>query len=248
MKALPGYRSIPVELIIWAIKNKRVKSLHVYLFLNIYFSGKLRLKDEIIDSIAASLGVKTRRTVNNYLNILLNLGWITQSKRSGLIFVVGFDNIRLKHKMKSVSAVGFMPLDLNKFRGFVGAVAITYDLNYQKKKLRKRNLADSNNVTKNESNKPGASSYFPICCKVLGLKLDLSPTTAQQYKAEAVNAGYIDSKENYEKTGIKALHYRNFTTTHPEEVTRIISKELVIQKAELMKSHMRFRSRKKIET
>jgi len=250
MKKLHGYIKIPVELCFYALTNRLFRPFQLYIYLACEYSGKVRIDLECKKEIANRLGLKTDRTISNNLKKLLGLRWITYSSRSGLYFIKGIDVIREEEGLKSVSAVEFLIKEIQYFRAFLGATIITFLINGQKKRERQSAERNKRYNKYNRSKKLTAqpSSYYSISCQIIADKLKMSPGTAQNLKLLAKNIGYVDIIENLTPTGWHVSNYPFYRKVNPKTRVRIKENQLFIQEADLVKSNMHFRSRKKIET
>lgn len=251
MGQFKGYINIPVEMCYYVLKNNKFRPFQIYIYLNCIYSGKVRITKQLKLSVGQKLGLKSIRVISNNLNILLKLKWITYSKISKIYFIKGVDLIRKEYGFHSVSAVEFHVSDIIKLKSFIAAVYISYLINGQKKQ-RRRCLAELKKgyPYKGSSNKPdnSLSTFYPVSCIVIARKLNMSPTTAQSLKLLAEKSGYIEIKRNFTSTKIHVKHYHYYKRIFDEEIIRIKDNKLYFQSADLVRTHIHFKSRKKIET
>jgi len=98
---------IPIELIKFVMSRKLGKAFQLFIFLKCYSSGKVHRDSFLFQSISAALGIKDKRTINTYINALLQLNWIGYNPASGYYFIRSFDFIRKVQQFKSRKAAIF---------------------------------------------------------------------------------------------------------------------------------------------
>jgi len=184
--------NIPVELCQWALANKHVRELQVFIWLKMNCSGKIKITPEVLHNITKELGLKSAKTVKSAISVLMDRKWITFSKRSGYYFIKGFESIRKKEGFKRKTAVEFSIRDIRRFKGFLVAAVISNLIAVQKKRewLSER----KNGRSKTEGHLP--SLFFPVANIVIAKIFKISLSTAWEWKKLAQKQRFIRVRRN----------------------------------------------------
>lgn len=240
-KVEPTYY-IPVDLCVFSLKNKLIRSFQLYILLKSTCSGKRIITQDDRKNFANELDLKTTRTINNHFKKLQSKNWIGYNPKSGYYFIRGFDRVKEIENLDYRSAAEFDPKEIKQFKAFIIGVVIGYLVNSQKKRGR-----FEPKKARQYRSKPGRpSSFFPISSKVLAKILKCSHVTALKYITLAKKAGYIRiKKNNLEPTGIHVKHYQGIKRTYPECNLRIKNDQIWFQKANKFASNIHFKTQKK---
>ena len=184
---------IPIEICQDALMNKTVRELQIFIWLKMYCSGKLRITSEVLRKIMADLGIKTDKTVWAGINSLLNKGWITFSRKSGYYFIKSFERIRESEGYTRRTGAEFNIKDIKSFKGFIVAAVIGQMISVQKKHRWITERKKRGSKTVNHS----PQLYFPIANAALAKILNVSVSTAYEWKKLADKHGFISIKKDF---------------------------------------------------
>lgn len=197
--------NIPVQLCQWALKNKKVRELQVFLWLKLHCSGKIRINQEVLQKLTCDLGLKSVKTVKSSLTSLMDKHWVTQSKRSGYYFIKGFESIRRMERFDRRTAVEFSLSDIKKVKGFLISVVITNLIGSQKR--RERAIEREKGHSKTLVRKPPI--FFPIATGALAKILGVSISTAWEYKKIARRQKFIRIRKSRAELKMDTHEFRN---------------------------------------
>jgi len=191
----PVYTTIPVSLCEYAVVNRKVNYLKLYVYLKYISSGHIRFDNRLYQVWATDLQVSTK-TVINGIEWLKKNKWITvNSKRSGLR-IISYSQLCKKLKLNNSKAVKYDENDFIKFRGFCCGAVITY---YMRRKIfsdRKSKWPGPQMDGSRMSHSRGPKGYYNLPVRYLSKCLGVSAATANKYKLAAIEARYIIIKRN----------------------------------------------------
>jgi len=129
MKTYKEHLNVPLHLCEFAIQNRFVKELRLYLYLKKECFGQIKLSSLKKEEIAIALSCGDR-TVRNHLNSLMARNWIGYNEKSKYYFIRGFEKVR---SIEGLAGRKGCWLEINtkdiwsdqrKFRAFVVATII----------------------------------------------------------------------------------------------------------------------------
>jgi hypothetical protein len=240
------YLFIPVEMCSWAIRNKFIRPFQLYIHLKGSCSGKRKISKDDFKRIATDLSLKSYKSVENNLKLLLKRNWIGYSNNSGYYFIRGFDVIRKTHNLRFRSAARFDTDEILKFKAFIAGAVIGHLVNIQRRKRRvtERKRSRSKQVI------PPSSEYFPVSCLSVAKILNISISTAHRLKNFARKANYIDLKKNLTPIPVNIKYLKQYKKANEEFAHKIIvrKRKPYIQEIDTALPKIYFKRRKKIET
>jgi hypothetical protein len=193
------YTTIPVALCEYAVVNRKVNYLKLYVYLKHISSGHIRFHSCLYEVWATDLKISAK-TVKKYIDWLIVNKWITVNSKRGSYRIISYKQLCKKLKLKNRKAVKYDENNFIKFRGFCCGAVITYYMRKKNFSDRKRKWPEPqmDGFSMSHSRDPKGFYNLPIryLCKCLGV----SVSTANKYKQAAVEAGYLIIKRN-----IKAL-------------------------------------------
>jgi len=241
---------IPIELCQWAITDRKIPMLKVYIFCLFTYSGKTKLSKEDYEIMAHSLDYKSVKQIKKHFKELLDRNWIGYNKKSEYYFIRGIDKIRELNTFYRTSSVVLKPSEIKHLREFCFSAVITNLITQQQKK---KNRKESQTETKNgatllkQVSKQSDNNFFPVSNSVLASILKITPSYAYLLKKRSMELNYIDVKKQFTPYkgelaySDKMLHRRYLPNL------RSINNNWVLQKPDLVKTSLLFRRRKKIE-
>jgi hypothetical protein len=233
---------VPVELCFYALRNKLLPSLKVFILLKMTSSGKCRLNSAQMKLFAEFCGYKSKRAFSNQLKVLLRLNWIGYNKFSGVYHVRSFGNVQSQYGLKSTTGVWIRIQDMQCFDAAIYGSVIGYLSKHQGKEQRIEPQYGGSRQIPCKS--PG---FYPVANWALAKILRVSTSTASQMKSRAEEEGCVTIKR---KRIIKpATHdvFKRLTADYPEQyLNPMIWKGRFYQRfPDLIKSEMKFGMRKK---
>ena len=241
-----GYINIPVELCEYAIRIEFYRPMQLYIYLKTSCGGKVKKRDMDLQSIGEAIGLTSERAVKNNLKILLEHNWLGYNKRSKIYFIRGFEKIGKFCGIQSTTAAEFDSREIGKLKAFMAAAKIGYLINCQKRNERVIELkcGGSNHVTRK------SSGFYPVANEALAKILGISISTAYELKQMAKNAGYIEIRKTFIKTGLQADHAAIMKECIPEHAKKIIVRDnaLLLQGKDMVRCKIHYTNRKKRET
>lgn len=246
-----NYLVIPVSLCYLVLRKRLSRPFQIYLWLKINTSGKLRVDKVKKESMMIDCKIKSKKTINKDLLILEDQNWIGHNKISGYYFIRGFDTLRYFYKQNSRVAVIFEFNYLTHIKEFLFAVVIGDLLKKQERKRWRTDL------------KRGRSKqllhlipyYHPISLDAISKVLNISKSTAHNYKDQTKRIGFINFNKDYICSGINIedktqlyFHLSHLRKYHPKIGNRMTIKEndMVIKMPDLISSNIIFKRRKKL--
>lgn len=187
MNAVHQYLKVPVELSAKVLSCKLIRPFQIYLKLNSMCSGKIKIDNAVKNYLLNELNLKSVKTVNANLKILLSLNWVGYNPKSQIYFIRGIDQLRKIEKCFSRAACEFRINDINKLKAFLVGSVISNLINRQKRI--KKTLERNNGRSKHGCS--GSPDDFPIANEALAKCLKVALSTAYEHKQIAVQHGYL---------------------------------------------------------
>ncbi len=187
-----GYTNIPATLCEYALVNRKVNQLKLYIFLKINSNGEVGFNDRCYNEWARAISVSSK-TIKNSLVWLIKNKWITVNSKRKTIKIISYRNLARKLNLKFKNGYLFEPTDYKYFKGMCCGVVITFYMNRKRYFNRQsgniKGFAKSKNCKKNDGFTPMPNNY-------LANSICVSLATAYRYKVEAENGGFIETKSN----------------------------------------------------
>lgn len=240
--------NIPTELCQWALQNRRVPLLKIYLYLQFNYSGKVRLGKGEFKDICQALGYKSAKQPTKHFMTLLELNWIGFNPKSGYHFIRGIDTIRSIEGFKRQTAIKMEHKDIFHLREFCFSVVLE-NLNNKQKQRKRSQTVIANRGSKNSNkitNQTGTSStlFKPISNDVISTLLGFTKSYSSTVKKKCVELGYIQVRHNFieYKASIKGLD----TKIARQYITnlRYINGKHYLQQPDLIKTSLNIKKRK----
>jgi len=186
------YTTIPVELCTYALRNRKVNHMLLYVYLKHISSGHLRYDTSLYKIWAVDLDL-SERTIRDCVKWLIRDKIITVNTKKSRIRVIGYKQLHKKLDFISFSAVRYEPDDFSGFYGFCCASVICYYL-HRKKFSDKKRRSESKMADSSKSRYSYPKGYYPFPIEYLAKCIDVSKSTANNYIRTAEAAGYITIK------------------------------------------------------
>jgi len=232
--------SIPIDVCKYVLRHRLVNQFRTYLMLKSMCDSKLKHDHE---RLSKELAISSK-TLSKHLKELIKLNWIGFDSKSKMLFIRGFDRIRLTYKFKSRTAIVCTKNDFKHLSAFLFGAAISNILRAKKRE-----------IWRIAATKPGVAFasirhpfYFEVANSYMAKVVDYSIEGSMKLKAKAEKAGYISTKENIEARSQDLLniiyHKKN---PYGNLIVRCRS-GIGFQRPDFISSNMKFSRRKKITT
>lgn len=177
------------------------KDLCFFLFLKLTFTeGKVKLDSKRMLIIEYMLQIKCRKTTLRYIQLLLELKFLTFNERTGYYIINSFDKIRKFHDWKVRLA---FPIDFstyNKIQAVTGAVIYGYLHKDFWRKVKRKISVQIKGCTYNFPSPTFNYKKQLAPVSVIGVSklFKISIATASRLKTAAHKEGFIKLKKNFE--------------------------------------------------
>lgn len=221
---------VPKAIAHYALSNKCVSELRLFVYLKMSCSGKLAIDGAYRRKACKDLSI-SRSTFYRLLNSLKQRDWVCYSKRSGLYFIIGFGRLLKKEGLKGNTTGYFVFEWFDRFKAFLSGLVITYLCKHQKKAERK----------KGRSNK-----LWPVASKALALILNIPESTAYYLKKKAWQSDFITKVRNYRNTGISGSYIHEFRESYPDLAYKTIidNKEIKVCLPDLVSGFVKCKTKR----
>ncbi len=227
---------IPVDLLIFTLKYKKVNQVKLYIALKSLFNGQFKEDGKSIQLICETLGYKCTKTFYSNFNWLIRNKWIIFRKKYCII--KSFAKIRFKTQSFSKRGVIFTPSnDLKSFRPFVYGAVITYSMKLKRAWERYSGTIKGSPYKKYHPR----SSSFNLPVTYLMKILNLSKGTASNYKNIAANAGYLSVEKVYTPLNVSGAilsNYKRYADDKQLKKLRVRKGKLFHQESDKITSDM----------
>ena len=236
------YILIPLDLIQYAFKRRLIKLLRIYAYLHLNtYDGHFPSDKKTITDIARALGYKDEEHFNYLLKQLINHNWLGLNKKIGRYHLRSINYMHKEAYYKKRQAVLTYIEDLEFFNVFAFAAIVGYLAKQGSR--RRRGLTIRSSLQRRFPR----SRFFPVSGQIIEKVLGRSASTISDLKREAVKAGYLEIRKDYDELGLCAKHIKSLRKHMPEIGHRMViyNSSVALQKPDLVKCNMIFRCRKK---
>lgn len=120
--------SIPIEIILFALRNKKLSQLKLYIYLKFVSSGTIHISEKTKKITCEALNWKDSRTFNSNIEWLLNQKWASYNSKTQSLRIASYKQVYHKLKGRKLSGVRINKEDFKTFRPFIYAAAITWSI------------------------------------------------------------------------------------------------------------------------
>ncbi len=191
------YTTLPIGLCKYALVNRKINQLKLYLYLKLTSSGYIRYEDNINEHItnwSIELNLD-RKTVSSSFKWLIENKWITVNSISKALHIKGYSALAKKLKLIIKSSVIYEPTDFKDLKGICCASVIIYYRNKLKYFNRKNKSVVNMRLTKKNLKLLKNGSYF-LPLTYIAKSLKISKSTANNFKKIALEFGFIERSRN----------------------------------------------------
>lgn len=229
----------------YALVNRKVNHLKLYIYFKQIASGHVKYSNDNIKAWANDINL-SERWVRDALRWMIQNGWITVNTKRNSYRVVSYEQLCRKLDINSKSAAIYEQDDFSKFKEFCCAVVITYCLKYKVFSDKKNNQPVSSLTDPSMSWYFFSKGYYTLPINYLAKFLGVSSSTANNFKKCAISYNFINVKKHFRplfgndglKLGIEHLH--GFKKAFPSIAGRVRSNGsfLSIVDADFIKSEI----------
>lgn len=186
-----GYTNIPVSLCEFALVNRKVNHLKLYIHLKLNSDGFVVYDEKSHKEWSKEIGISSK-TIKTSLDWLIKNKWITVNGKRNALHIISFKKLGQKLGLNIKSGILFEPksqIDYGCFKAFCCATVICYYLN--RKRYFDRQSVIIKGIT--NTNCKRTSGFYPMANGYLANCLGVSLATAFRFKKEAEEAGFIET-------------------------------------------------------
>jgi len=193
----PIYTTIPVDLCQYALVNKRVNHLKLFLYLKTTSSGHVSMKNHNLYSAWASDLELSERTIRNLFKWLIKSKWITVNSKRVSYRIISYKQLNEKLRFTNPKCFVFEE-EFSKLKSFCCA-AICTQAAKRKKYFDKKKSQSVSKLGDTSKNCHSRQKYFELSAGYLATFLGMSKTTAHNIKKEATDFHFLEikSQTNY---------------------------------------------------
>lgn len=230
--------TVPVAILLYALQNKVVSQVKLYLFLKYATSGHFHFSKENVKIITDSIGWKSSKTFGANLAWLIQRKWVTVNNPRRSLRIVGYDQILRMIRKNQRSAAEMQPEDFSYFRPFIYAAVITWAMGYKWGIERKSALTKG---SARKSFRPPVAYSMPL--RYLAAILRVDYTTISKYKTRAKEAGYLYVNKQYSVIDMSPADAAHLNAVVKEPPRHLLSCRGIVyeQLADLIESTVRIR-------
>jgi len=216
--------TLPITLIAYALSEKVVNQLRLYLYLKENCSGHFRVDEKKINHACEFLGLKSEKTFYKNLNWLIQNKWVAFNSRTNSCRIISF--ARLCHKLKITTKTGvhFETDDFQNFRPFLYAAIFAWTIRrkdwHERQPVRKKGRARKS-MSKPKRQMPN---------RYLGKILRLDQSTISRYKVVASTAGYLSFQHQFANTELPEMMLYSMQKYQPEDAHLLVMHKGTIQR------------------
>lgn len=187
--------NIPVSLCEYALINRKVNQLKLYIYLKLSCKGYIEYNQTSIHKWSKEIGVHAK-TVKSSFEWLVKNRWITVNSKRQALNIISYNRLKSRLQMKGITGV-LIELstckDYEYFRALCCAIVVTYYLRRKRYFDRRSERIFGGSIT----NRNKINSFYPMPNIYLAKCIKISISTACRIKQEAESAGYIETKGDY---------------------------------------------------
>lgn len=199
------YTNIPVSLMEFALVNRKVNQLKLYIYLKLNSDGYVVYNNQSFNEWAKQLGISSK-TIKTTFNWLIENKWISINSKRSSLNIISYSKLLRKIYLNYKSGILFEPSDIKdykEFKSFINGALIAYYL--CKKRYFDRQSAIKKGVANTNCKK--VKGFYPMANAYLAKCLGVSISTAFRIKNEAEKAGFVETVSGFSymltKTGEK---------------------------------------------
>lgn len=183
------YTTIPIELCIYALVNRKINHLKLLIYLKSISSGHILFERKLFKIWSIDLGI-SHRTVESCYKWLIKKKIITINSKTQSHRIIGYSQIHRKLNFNSQSSVIFELDDFENFNEFCISAVVGYLIS-KKKYLDKIEWSGSKMVDSNLNRSSYSKNFYPLPISYLAKSINVSKSTANNYLRIAKKKGFL---------------------------------------------------------
>lgn len=189
----PIYTTIPVGLCEYALKNRKVNHLKLYVYLKHISDGHIPHDPSLYECWATDIEC-SKRWIYEGLDWLIKNKWITVNSKRKSLRIISYQQLCKRLCIIAEIAAVYEPEEFTYLTNFCAAVVISYNCK-RKAWLDKKRRPVSKMGDASTSRNFCSKGYYTLPIRYLSKCLGVSDATANNYKQKAVKAGLIEVKK-----------------------------------------------------
>lgn len=193
------FMNVPIDLSKYALENKKINEVRLYLYLKSKSDGYIYAKDDRIEAAAKDLDI-CGKTLKKHLNWLLREGWLIMNEAKSGIRIISYKNLDKKISFEYARGSIMVKTDICNYKYF----AIASVIQFQIRGLQWRN------------HKAGYVKWYPELSEVppypllpinyLAKAMRIPKSTVARYMRQAKKKKYIKTKKMFLNLQIADVH------------------------------------------
>ena len=216
--------NLPITLIAYALSEKVVNQLKIYLYLKEKCSGHFLLNEQNIKHACEFLVLKSEKTFHKNLNWLIRNKWVAFNSKTNSCRIISFARLCHKLAIKTKTGVHFEIDDFKSFRPFLYAAIFAWTI--RRKDWHERQPVRKKGRTNKSMSKPKCQMPNRYLAKILSL----DHSTISRYKLAASTAGYISVQHRFEDTELPEMMLYSFQKYQPEDAHLLVIHQGTVQR------------------
>lgn len=229
-------QTIPISIILYSLRAKKVNQLKLFLYLKATTSGKIKLTDEAQEKICAALGWKDHRTYKTHIQWLLHHHWTTINTKTQELRLVSYQQLHKTIKGKIYTGSKMSPEDFKTFRPFIYASIICWAI-FAKRKYKIMSERKKGHSIKSITYSLQNEMPNRYLAKIIGS----DQSTIARYKKEAQEEKYINIQKQTQDLHLGLEHIPMIQKYATEEIRNSIfikNGSIHIRKSDLISSRI----------
>ena len=212
------HTTVRIGLFEHCLRNNQIFELRLFLFLKLISNGVISYKE--LFKLQRPKCLKSKKTVNKYLNKLERLKWIGINHKEKIIHLRSYNYLNVTLNIKSKKAYEFSHKNFDNFRIFSFSLVLSNRVNNfcrhtkmkerrkKQKAFNKKSVSPNNNYIISGADQISLldmlnNNFMPIANKTIAKFTGLSPNLCAKYKKEAHELGFIKVVHNVKKLDIR---------------------------------------------
>lgn len=191
----PFYATIPIALCLYALKNRKVNHLKLYIYFKLTSSGHVKYCPYSISAWSTDIGMSERWT-KDAIKWLIRKGWITVNTKRKSYRIISYKQLCRKLKLEHHACVLFENDDFTNFRQFLSAAVVTNCLKVKRIISRKKNRSGSRLTDSSTCGFFYSKAFHPLPISYIAKKLGVTMSTANNIKRWAIESKTVFKMSN----------------------------------------------------
>ncbi len=190
------YTTIPVMLIKYALVNRKVNHLLLFIYFKHIASGHIKYNNDNIKAWATDINM-SERWVKDALKWMVKYKWITVNSKNESYRIISYKQLCKKLEINSTSAIVYESDDFSGFKDFCCAVVITYYLKLKNYMDKKKSQSVSSLTDTSSSWYFYSIGFCAMPISYLAKCLGVSNSTADKYKKCAIKSNLLEIRKHF---------------------------------------------------